>query len=409
MASINILFDLLSTQTVSSAKYNGGAEYTKQIFLALLSHAKMDCKIYGIFNSAVSLSDEIVQKCKDNMVELIDVRNSNIEKLVIEKGIDLFFIGIAQRWFDYDMPKNVNIYCAILDVADIEIVDSKIFDSLSRLAFSKSFNDRAKSLVKKLFFETYKRRSRLKLLNSYISFFSRLDLSRCRFLTISEHSKYSILSLFGDYISNNVIDVFWPPPTTLLSASSSYENPDLAGKKYWLLINAGRREKNALSVIRELDNIKSFYDKYTLVIVGNIQNTIIEDQISNNPNIYQCNYVSRQELEWLYEKASLFIYPSFAEGFGLPPVEAMKYGTPVLASATSSIMEVCGDAVMYFCPYSKLELRARLHYLLEHGTEIIGRKSLERYNYIFNRQRNDLQSVILQILDFNTCATSLHR
>ena len=397
MASINILFDLLSTQSVKLVKYNGGAEYTKQIFLALLLHAKMDCKIYGIFNSAVSLDDDIVQKCKENMIELIDVCNSNIEKLVIEKEIDLFFIGIAQRWFNYYIPKNVNIYCSILDVADIEIVDSK-----SRLAFSKKFNDRAKSLVKKLFFETYKKRSKLKLLNNYISFFSRLDLSRCRFLTISEHSKYTILSLFSEYISNNVIDVFWPPPTTLL-VSSSYENSDLADKKYWLLINAGRRHKNALSVIRELNNIKDFYDKYTLVIVGNIKNTIIEDAIYNNSSVYQRNYVTRQELEWLYEHASLFIYPSFAEGFGLPPVEAMRYGTPVLASATSSIMEVCGDAVMYFCPYSKLELRARLYYLLEHDTEAFGRKSLERYNYIFNRQKNDLQSVISQILDFNTC------
>ena len=199
-----------------------------------------------------------------------------------------------------------------------------------------------------------------------------------------------------------MIDVFWPPPTTL--SSSSCEIPDLVGKKYWLLINAGRRDKNAMSVIRELNNIKDFYKKYTLVIVGNIQNTIIEDEISNNPNVYQFNYVSRQELEWLYEKASLFIYPSFAEGFGLPPVEAMKYGTPVLASATSSIMEVCGDAVMYFCPYSILELRARLYYLLEHGTEAIRRKPLERYNNILDRQKNDLQSVILRILDFNICS-----
>lgn len=409
MASINILFDLLSTQPFGLVKYNGGAEYTKQIFLALLLNAKIDCKIYGIFNSAISLDDDIVQKCEENMVELIDVCNCNIEKLVAEKEIHLFFIGIAQRWFNYYIPKNVNIYCAILDVTEIEIVYSKPMLAVS-IRFNDRpihFNDRVKFLVKKLYFNAYIKyikRVKLKLLNKYISFFSRLDLSRCRFLTISEHSKYTILSLFSDYLSNNVIDVFWPPPTTL--SSLLCENPDLVDKKYWLLINAGRRDKNAWSVIRELNKIKDFYDKYTLVIVGNIQNTIIENEISNNSSVYQRNYVSRQELEWLYKKASLFIYPSFAEGFGLPPVEAMKYGTPVLASATSSIMEVCGDAVMYFCPYSQLELRARLYYLFKNDTEAIGIKSLERYNYIFNRQKNDLQSVISQILDFNTCSVS---
>jgi glycosyltransferase involved in cell wall biosynthesis len=197
-----------------------------------------------------------------------------------------------------------------------------------------------------------------------------------------------------------MIDVFWPPP---IIESSLQELPELANKKYWLLINAGRWEKNALSVIRELNNIKSFYDKFSLVIVGNINDTVIEDEIFNISKIYRYSAVSRKQLEWLYKNASLFIYPSFAEGFGYPPVEAMKYGTPVLASATSSIMEVCGDAVMYFCPYSKLELRARLYYLLEHDIEAIGRKSLERYEYIFNRQKNDLQSLILQIIDFNTC------
>jgi glycosyltransferase involved in cell wall biosynthesis len=55
-------------------------------------------------------------------------------------------------------------------------------------------------------------------------------------------------------------------------------------------------------------------------------------------------------LAGLYEHASAFIYPSLYEGFGIPPLEAMSYGCPVVCSKTSSIPEVVGDAGEYFDP-----------------------------------------------------------
>jgi glycosyltransferase involved in cell wall biosynthesis len=59
---------------------------------------------------------------------------------------------------------------------------------------------------------------------------------------------------------------------------------------------------------------------------------------------------SDQMLAGLYEHASAFIYPSLYEGFGIPPLEAMSYGCPVVCSKTSSIPEVVGDAGEYFDP-----------------------------------------------------------
>ena len=53
-----------------------------------------------------------------------------------------------------------------------------------------------------------------------------------------------------------------------------------------------------------------------------------------------------------YRNASLFVYPSLYEGFGIPPLEAMGYGCPVVCSNTSSIPEVVGDAAILFDPYS---------------------------------------------------------
>lgn len=67
-------------------------------------------------------------------------------------------------------------------------------------------------------------------------------------------------------------------------------------------------------------------------------------------SVVKLGYVSDGELRSLYENAALFAYPSFYEGFGLPPVEAMSCGCPVLVARSSSLPEACGDAAVYCDP-----------------------------------------------------------
>lgn len=61
-------------------------------------------------------------------------------------------------------------------------------------------------------------------------------------------------------------------------------------------------------------------------------------------------FVSDEELDNLYKNAGLFIFPSLCEGFGLPPLEAMKRGVPVVASNATCLPEVLGNAALYFNP-----------------------------------------------------------
>lgn len=62
------------------------------------------------------------------------------------------------------------------------------------------------------------------------------------------------------------------------------------------------------------------------------------------------DFISEQELDNLYKNASLFVFPSLYEGFGLPPLEAMKRGLPVASSNVASLPEILGDAALYFNP-----------------------------------------------------------
>jgi glycosyltransferase involved in cell wall biosynthesis len=76
-------------------------------------------------------------------------------------------------------------------------------------------------------------------------------------------------------------------------------------------------------------------------------------------------YVPGDDLPALYAGASLFVYPSLYEGFGLPVVEAMACGTPVITSNRSSLPEVAGDAALLVNPESESELMEALMRLLE--------------------------------------------
>ena len=75
--------------------------------------------------------------------------------------------------------------------------------------------------------------------------------------------------------------------------------------------------------------------------------------------------VSDEELVRLYNQATCFIFPSIYEGFGLPTIEAMKCGCPVLVSDIPVLREVCGEAAIYFNPYHIEEIRNTIKQFLK--------------------------------------------
>lgn len=109
--------------------------------------------------------------------------------------------------------------------------------------------------------------------------------------------------------------------------------------------------KNLLSAYAMLD--KEFKNEYHLTLVGASgwnNNDIVHEMKSLGQWVKYSGYVRDDELALLYSNASLFIYPSVYEGFGIPPLEAMACGAPVIASNASTLPEVCADAAYYVDP-----------------------------------------------------------
>ncbi|MDD5074134.1 MAG: glycosyltransferase family 1 protein, partial [Candidatus Shapirobacteria bacterium] len=91
----------------------------------------------------------------------------------------------------------------------------------------------------------------------------------------------------------------------------------------------------------------------------------LQKEAKADANIHLLGYVSDEDLPVLYNLASLYCQPSFYEGFGMPLVEAMACGTPVVSANTGSLPEIGQNAVLYFDPYQKGSLTQALEAVLE--------------------------------------------
>jgi glycosyltransferase involved in cell wall biosynthesis len=84
-----------------------------------------------------------------------------------------------------------------------------------------------------------------------------------------------------------------------------------------------------------------------------------------HPRVRDLGYVTDGQLRALYENAACLVQPSLYEGFGLPPLEAMACGCPVVASRAASLPEVCGDAAIYCDPHDPRDIARCIQEVLE--------------------------------------------
>jgi glycosyltransferase involved in cell wall biosynthesis len=140
---------------------------------------------------------------------------------------------------------------------------------------------------------------------------------------------------------------------------------DLAREKVILSVGALQRRKNQIALVRAFQAVPP---DWTLVLAGSegYEAEAVLREIANSPvadRILVTGYISDEEVARWYRRASIFAFPSLDEGFGMPAIEAMAAGLPVIASNRSSLPEVCGDAAMLVDPRSDAELAGAVELL----------------------------------------------
>jgi len=125
-------------------------------------------------------------------------------------------------------------------------------------------------------------------------------------------------------------------------------------EKFILFVGSIEPRKNLKNVLMGYNALPDAFKKeckFVLAGFSGWKNAEIKDIIRREgKNIVYLGYLSNLELAYLYNLASAFIYASLYEGFGIPPLESMACGTPVIVSKSSSLPEVCGDAAYYVDP-----------------------------------------------------------
>jgi glycosyltransferase involved in cell wall biosynthesis len=123
----------------------------------------------------------------------------------------------------------------------------------------------------------------------------------------------------------------------------------LPSRPYLLAVGSQSFHKNSAGILLAMKSIPN--PGFDLVMTGGVFSRVFKSiPVDSDLPIHRLGYVSDASLRSLYEHAAAFIYPSFYEGFGLPPLEAMACGCPVIVSRRASIPEICGDAVEYCDP-----------------------------------------------------------
>jgi glycosyltransferase involved in cell wall biosynthesis len=192
-------------------------------------------------------------------------------------------------------------------------------------------------------------------------------------ITISEHSKQDIVETYG--VDPDKITV------TYLGAGSEFvpldrekAKDDVARKHgihqpFILYVGRLQARKNLARLVESYARLRQAGFDHKLVLVGK-QDSLFQPvaarirELAIREDVIQLGYVPGVDLPSFYNAAEVFVYPSLYEGFGLPVLEAMACGTPVITTQGSSLAEVAGDACLLVDPLDESSIAHRLECIL---------------------------------------------
>lgn len=213
----------------------------------------------------------------------------------------------------------------------------------------------------------------------------RLAKKALHVITVSNYSKNDILSVFG--LSTSKVSVVYNGVSEFLDSQNKLHKETSFKKPYLLCVGSLDPRKNLSRLLIAFSKINYDVD---LLVVGSknkiFSNSNIESMVANDSRVKLLGYVTDCQLRNLYAFATVFIYPSLFEGFGIPPIEAQSQGCPVMASNITSLPEVLGSSALLFDPYSVKDIENKMNILLsdekmQSQFRTYGYKNVTKYNW----------------------------
>lgn len=367
--------------------YHGGGEYGNVILDKLLH---IDDRDFGIiFYQDLKTDNTKIPACIEKGWEIFPISGFHeVPRILSDNNYDVFYspLPYQDNRTDIKLPNNVKYIATIHGLRTIELLD-----------YIGITNNNPNSI--------WEWEDVAHIYRNYIDAFAISD-NRC-IIAISEHTKYSIYNTFPE-LENEPIEVLYSPqkltPPCCDNEEEALSSIKLQKDNYALMVSADVWYKNVPLSLIAYDQIFSMNysfinSDYKVVVTGVADVSEILSQLENKDRFVLLDYVDSSLLETLYKNAHLFVFPSLNEGFGYPPMEAMKYGTLCACAASSSITEVCHDMVLYFNPVMINEIKNRI---LQSFNPDIRAMLSDRIQQVLpevqRRQKEDLDKLICIII-----------
>ncbi|MDO8609084.1 MAG: glycosyltransferase family 1 protein [bacterium] len=192
-------------------------------------------------------------------------------------------------------------------------------------------------------------------------------LNSKKIIAVSKTTKKDICKNY--HIEDDKINVIYNGyQKSVKNPLSSWQSEFKVKEPTILYVGTLQPRKNINTLIQAFVKFKQVYPEFKLMLAGKKgwMYDRIFDEISDqglNNDVYFTDYISDYQLMFLYKNVFCLVMPSYYEGFGIPVLEAMSFGCPVISSFSSSLPEVGGDASLYFDPNNMYDLFEKLSLL----------------------------------------------
>ena len=230
--------------------------------------------------------------------------------------------------------------------------------------------------------------------------FKRVGKTSAHIIVPTEFTKQAYLDFA--HIPESKVSVTYEAADIKLTTLEPYKHPF---KQYLLYVGQQSGYKNIKRLTEAHQKLLADFPDLGLILVGKLN-----DKAKSNKdyfekqgfkNILFTDFLPNSQRDWLYTHCSAYIFPSLMEGFGLPGLEAMGYGAPVISSNATCLPEVYGDAAHYFDPTDIDDMANSIRTVLSDDTlrqELIdkGRKQLKKYSW--QRMAEQTHTIYLEAL-----------
>lgn len=383
---MNILLDFIPFQNAGGV--GGAASFTKAVFDAVIARCDTSIHLYAMYDAKVPVGRQYDyrQMAQKHGVTLLDLSSAPISEYVDHHKIDTLFISIGQFYANYDLE---GIRCKVVmfihDIFNVEGDDNKV-DLLIHDPNIETTLQRCKRLV-----NVFSGRWKRQMQKAYQTIIPLYSAPNTVAYTVSEYTRSSLAYYFPN-IKKDIHVCYSPAREILMDKSveaASLSKLIESGKPYLMLIAANRRYKNAHILVKVFKRLLADHPDLHLLT--------LKYGRSIHPQHLDISFLSDSDLEHAYRHAYALVFASFFEGFGYPPIEAIKHGTPVVASNVTSIPEILGEAGLYFSPFYPADLYKALSLLLD-NRDMLNVEMKRQFEKISRRQHDDLCQLVEQIL-----------